>query len=78
MVSDMVKDHSGSQTGNLLLPLHGLLLLISSKGSFTCTIPRATNVKKLFFQNVQGRNEMFYLTTHSTHFIYGYMASDIW
>ena len=25
-----------------------------------------------------GRKEMFYLTTHSTHFIYGYMASDIW
>ena len=23
-------------------------------------------------------NEMFYLTTQSTHFIYGYMASDIW
>ena len=22
--------------------------------------------------------EMFYLTTHSTHFIYGYMASDLW
>ena len=22
--------------------------------------------------------EMYYLTTHSTHFIYGYMASDIW
>ena len=22
--------------------------------------------------------EMFYSTTHSTHFIYGYMASDIW
>ena len=21
---------------------------------------------------------MFYLTTHSTHFIYGYMESDIW
>ena len=21
---------------------------------------------------------MFYLMTHSTHFIYGYMASDIW
>ena len=27
---------------------------------------------------VVGRKEMFYLTTHSTHFIYGYMASDIW
>ena len=24
------------------------------------------------------RKEMFYLTTHSTHFIYGYMASNIW
>ena len=26
----------------------------------------------------EGRKEMFYLTTHSTHFIYGYMVSDIW
>ena len=25
----------------------------------------------------EGRKEMFNLTTHSTHFIYGYMASDI-
>ena len=24
------------------------------------------------------KKEMFYLTMHSTHFIYGYMASDIW
>ena len=29
------------------------------------------------FRNERER-EMFYLTTHSTHFIYGYMASDIW
>ena len=29
-------------------------------------------------QVCKGRKEMFYLTTHSTHFIYGYMASDIW
>ena len=29
--------------------------------------------------NIQeGRKEMFYLTTHSTHFIYCYMASDLW
>ena len=27
---------------------------------------------------VTREREMFYLTTHSTHFIYGYMASDIW
>ena len=26
----------------------------------------------------ESEKEMFYLTTHSTHFIYGYMASDIW
>ena len=26
----------------------------------------------------KGRKEMFYLTTYSTHFIYGNMASDIW
>ena len=24
------------------------------------------------------KDEVFYLTTHSTHFIYGYIASDIW
>ena len=26
----------------------------------------------------EAKKEMFYLTTHSTHFIYGYMTSDIW
>ena len=29
-------------------------------------------------EHVKREREMFYLTTHSTHFIYGYMASDIW
>ena len=37
---------------------------------------------QFLFQNVKSgkksqRKEMF-LTTHSTHFIYGYTASDIW
>ena len=27
---------------------------------------------------IEREREMFYLTTHSTHFIYGYIASDIW
>ena len=27
---------------------------------------------------ITGRKEMFYLMTHSTHFIYSYMVSDIW
>ena len=26
---------------------------------------------------LRGRKEMLYLTTHSTHFIYGYKASDM-
>ena len=29
------------------------------------------------FTGREREREMFYLTTHSTHFIYGYMASDI-
>ena len=37
-VGHMVKDHSDSENGNLMPP-HGLLFPISSKGSFTCTIP---------------------------------------
>ena len=41
MASDiiMVKDHSDSERGNLL-PAHGLLFSIDSKGSFICTIPQ--------------------------------------
>ena len=35
----MVKDHSDSQRRNPLPPLHKLLFLISSKGSFIYTIP---------------------------------------
>ena len=33
-VIHMLKDHSDSKKGNLLLPLHGLLFPISSKVSF--------------------------------------------
>ena len=46
------------------------------------------NMLVMYYINIQpartlkfmetGRKEMFYLMTHSTHFIYGYMASDIW
>ena len=38
-VEHMVKDHSDSERGNLLLP-YRLLFLISSKGSFICIIPQ--------------------------------------
>ena len=39
------------------------------------------NVVTIFMTSLDGavsRKEMFYLMTHSKHFIYGYMASDIW
>ena len=36
------------------------------------------NALNTFYLRLYGRKEMFYLTTHSTHFIYGYMASDMW
>ena len=35
-------------------------------------------LNKFYLRFMERRKEMFYLTTHSTHFIYGYMASDIW
>ena len=38
-VGHIVKDHSDSERGNLLLP-HGPDFTISSKGSFICTIPQ--------------------------------------
>ena len=34
--------------------------------------------KSILSESKEVRKEMFSLTTHSTHFIYGYMASDIW
>ena len=36
----MVEDHSDSERGNPLPPLHGLLFPISSKGYFICSIPQ--------------------------------------
>ena len=38
-IRHMVKDHSVSERGNLLPP-HGLLFSINSKGSFICIIPQ--------------------------------------
>ena len=35
------------------------------------------NYKPCTSESEEGRKEMFYLTMHSTHFIYGYIASEI-
>ena len=39
-VKYMVKEQSNSTRGKLMMPLHGLLFSISSKGSFIGTIPQ--------------------------------------
>ena len=39
---------------------------------------RHRNQAKIERKREEGRKEMFCLMTHSTHFIYGYMASYIW
>ena len=46
----------------------------------TCTPSSAANMSspQQWYSNAEGMKDMFYLTTHSTHFIYGYMASGIW
>ena len=43
-----------------------------------CLYITLTFIKVNRFLSGEREREMFYLTTHSTHFIYGYMASDIW
>ena len=66
-VRHMVKDHSDSKRrrmeGNVLFndALNTFYLRLYG---FGCMIWRE-------------RKQTFYLTTHSTHFIYGYMASDV-
>ena len=57
------------------------ILFARPKTSKTTSILKwneTNKVKKEHYLMRQREREMFYLTTHSTHFIYGYMASDIW
>ena len=49
------------------------MLSVTDLSVISC-VPKYTYTSK----TKEGRKEFFYLTTHSTHFIYGYMASDIW
>ena len=39
-------------------------------------LSRAAEMADLLTRAQEGRKEMLYLTTHSTHFIYSYIASD--
>ena len=56
--------------------IHGFCGFCSLKS--TNIIRVTVNRRKTKKQKREREREMFYLTTHSTHFIYGYKASDIW
>ena len=62
----MVKDHSDSEKGER----ERNVLFNDALNTFYL---RLYGVRHM----VKDHSEMFYLTMHSTHFIYGYMASDI-
>ena len=53
---------------------HGLCY--TSRGALAGT--RNSSIGPPVQRPFEGRKDIFYLTTDSTHFIYGYMASDIW
>ena len=46
--------------------------------SWTSVTTKRVMVSHHYLAVMKGRKEMFYLTMHSTHFIYSYIASDIW
>ena len=52
--------------------------LTNKNNNLITTTNRTTNYHFTTLNKREREREMFYLTTHSTHFIYGYMASDIW
>ena len=50
----------------------------AGRTSTTASVAGGPSLGEALLPWKEGRKEMFYLTTHSTHFIYGYMTSDIW
>ena len=68
----MVKDHSDSERER-----ERNVLFNDTLNTFYLRLYGVRHMVKDHSDSERER-EMLYLTTHSTHFIYGYMASDIW
>ena len=75
-VRHMVKDHSDSEKGER----ERNVLFNDALNTFYLRLYGVRHMVKDHSDSEKGEREreMFYLITHSTHFIYGYMASDIW
>ena len=69
----MVKDHSDSEIGER----ERNVLFKDALNTFNIWLYGVRHMVKGHSDSEKGEREMFYLTTHSTHFIDGYMASDI-
>ena len=52
----------------------GYVLFNDTLNTFYLRLYASGHMVKYHSDSERGRKEMFYLTTHSTHFIYGYMA----
>ena len=54
------------------------LSILKDKDTLYAYLPEKRSAfRSIAFSGQEREREIFYLTTHSTHFIYGYMASDI-
>ena len=75
---------SGPRFDRFQLQFHTVVSVVPLTMCFELIRERERNVlfndalNTFYLRLYGGEREMFYLTTHSTHFIYGYMASDIW
>ena len=74
-VGHMVKNHSDSERGER----ERNVLFNDALNTFYLRLYGVRHMIKYHSDSESRKGkEMFYLTMHSTHFIYGYMASDIW
>ena len=62
----------------LKLNITSIVVLAGNVDACTTLVAAGAEVEAKDKDGLTGEREMFYLTTHSTHFIYSYMASDIW
>ena len=72
--------YNNNNNNNIII----IIIIISTVAYFTgtvrminCTVLAQTYMSKQNFACAENK-EMFYLMTHSAHFIYGYMSSGIW
>ena len=58
--------------------MKNLICKIGSPNHQVHSVYKQKSMKQQGLEKREREREMFSLTTHSTHFIYGYMVSDIW